>query len=82
MQFILHFLIRYREVINVFIYLQEKPVFMLPYIMIQFIILIFLILIIFIIIILLFQEMLIGYGILVLLIGGLVTGKLENPATS
>jgi hypothetical protein len=55
---------------------------MLPYILIQLIAIILVILIILVLMINLFQQTLIGYGILVLLIGGLATGKHENTATS
>jgi hypothetical protein len=55
---------------------------MLPYILIQFIVIILLILFAFIFTIILFREMLIGYGILALLIVGLLAGKHENKETS
>jgi hypothetical protein len=50
--------------------------------MMQFIFIILLSLIFFVLIIILFHWMMIGYGILALLIGGLVTGKHENTADS
>ncbi|XP_023702817.1 uncharacterized protein LOC111862015 [Cryptotermes secundus] len=52
---------------------NEKPVLMLPYILIQFIVIIIVIIFLFVVIIVLFREAMIGYGILTLLIGGLVT---------